>query len=281
MDKDKEQIQQTLINRPTVVGQNDISPEEIAIIKSHNDDTLLNEQLQSSKTDIETLESVFLSMALSNDKYDFSKIEMALRFANDAHAGVFRKTGQPYISHPLSVAIILIKELKMDTDTVCAALLHDVIEDTNYTYSDIKRNFGTDVANLVDGVTKIEKLPFMDRAEIQEESTRKLFLAISKDIRVMFIKVADRLHNIRTLQFFKEEKKRRIALETMYVYASLADRLGMHAIKEELEDHALAYLDPYAYEEIEAFLALKKLLDVSCLATQIQSARRNRLGKKT
>jgi GTP pyrophosphokinase len=281
VDKDKEQIQQTLINRPTVVGQNDISPEEIAIIKSHNDDTLLNEQLQSSKTDIETLESVFLSMALSNDKYDFSKIEMALRFANDAHAGVFRKTGQPYISHPLSVAIILIKELKMDTDTVCAALLHDVIEDTNYTYSDIKRNFGTDVANLVDGVTKIEKLPFMDRAEIQEESTRKLFLAISKDIRVMFIKVADRLHNIRTLQFFKEEKKRRIALETMYVYASLADRLGMHAIKEELEDHALAYLDPYAYEEIEAFLALKKLLDVSCLATQIQSARRNRLGKKT
>ncbi|GHU52647.1 GTP pyrophosphokinase [Clostridia bacterium] len=255
---DIKNVKDTLINKPTYAGQSDITPEEIAIMRRKEENTLIYEKLTSEQTDITTLQNIFFELILSYDKYDFSKIELAYRFAKEAHDGVIRKSGQPYIAHPLSVAIILIKELKMDTDTICGALLHDVIEDTEFKFEDVKRNFGIDVANLVDGVTKISRLPFMEKSEVKAESTRKLFLAISKDVRVLFIKVADRLHNIRTLKFFKPDKQRRIATETMYVYASLADRLGMHAIKEELEDLSLQYLDPYAYREIEDFLILKK-----------------------
>ena len=193
----------------------------------------------------------------SNKSYDLPRIEAAYELAKKAHEGQVRSSGDPYISHPIAVAIILVG-LGMDSDTIIGALLHDVVEDTSVTLEDIEKQFGADVAELVDGVTKLANIPYSSRAEQQAENVRKMLLAMAKDVRVVIIKLADRLHNMRTLDFRIPEKQRVKSLETMEIYAPLAHRLGIRSVKEELEDLSLKHLDPVAYHEIEQQLALRK-----------------------
>ncbi len=201
---------------------------------------------------------MLIQKILTDDKqYDLSKIITAYEFAAKAHEGQKRSSGQPYIIHPLAVAYILL-ELGMDTDTICAAMLHDVVEDTPVTLDEVKKRFGQDVAMLVDGVTKLNQVPMFNKEEQQAENVRKMMLAMSQDIRVIIIKLADRLHNMRTLEFRPGVKQRNTAHETMNVYAPIAHRLGMRGIKEELEDLSFHYLDPFAYSEIEHILEIKK-----------------------
>ncbi len=199
-----------------------------------------------------------MQLILTTDKqYDLSKITSAYEFAAKAHEGQTRSSGQPYIIHPLEVAHILL-ELGMDTDTICAALLHDVVEDTDATSEELQKRFGRDVAMLVEGVTKLTKIPIFNKEQQQAENVRKIMLAMSQDIRVIIIKLCDRLHNMRTLQYRPVHKQRHTALETMNIYAPLAHRLGIRAVKDELEDLAFHYLDPFAYSEIEHLMEIKK-----------------------
>jgi len=197
---------------------------------------------------------MIISKILTDDRqYDISKLISAYEFAAKSHEGQTRSSGEPYIIHPVSVAYILL-ELGMDTDTLCAALLHDVVEDTAATLDDVQKRFGHDVAMLVDGVTKLAKVPTFSKEQQQAENVMKILLAMSQDIRVMIIKLADRLHNMRTLQYRPPHKQHNTAFETMNVYAPIAHRLGITSVQEELEDLAFYYLDPYAYAEIESLL---------------------------
>ena len=191
----------------------------------------------------------------SNVKYNKRKIKKAYEFANLAHGDQRRISGVPYILHPTSVACIL-AEMGMDTDSIVAALLHDTVEDTDVTLEQVGENFGEEVMNLVDGLTKISKIKYTDREERQAENVRKMLIAMSNDIRVIIVKLADRVHNMRTLECVNEQKRRDKALECMEVYAPIAHRLGMKAIKDELEDLSMRYLDPVAYGEIEKRLQL-------------------------
>lgn len=186
---------------------------------------------------------------------DIEKVEKAYRLAEEAHGDQRRLSGIPYILHPTSVACILV-ELGMDTDSVVTALLHDVVEDTDHTLEEIEKLFGKDVANLVDGVTKISKIPYSNREEQQAENIRKMLIAMSNDIRVIIIKLADRIHNMRTIECMPEQKRRDKALENMEVYAPIAHRLGIKKVKDELEDLSLLYLDPIGYKEIEDAILL-------------------------
>ncbi|MBO4264645.1 MAG: bifunctional (p)ppGpp synthetase/guanosine-3',5'-bis(diphosphate) 3'-pyrophosphohydrolase [Clostridia bacterium] len=188
--------------------------------------------------------------------YDFDKIKKAYYFAEKCHDGQFRFSGEPYITHPLAVAQIA-AGLSLDTDSICAALLHDTVEDCDVTLDVIKSNFGDDIASLVDGLTKLVQIDVEDKEEAHIENLRKMLLAMAKDIRVIFIKLCDRLHNMRTLNVKNDEKRRSTALETMYVYAPLAHRLGIQRIKQELENLALLYLDPIGYHEVEKHIASK------------------------
>ena len=191
----------------------------------------------------------------SSVKYNKRKIKKAYEFANLAHGDQRRVSGVPYILHPTSVACI-VAEMGMDTDSVVAALLHDTVEDTAVTLDEVKAGFGEDVMNLVDGLTKISKIVYTDREERQAENVRKMLIAMSNDIRVIIVKLADRVHNMRTIECVKEQKRRDKALECMEVYAPIAHRLGMKAIKDELEDLSMRYLDPIGYAEIERQLQL-------------------------
>ncbi len=202
--------------------------------------------------------NMLIQKILDDDKqYDMSKIITAYEFAAKAHETQVRSSGEPYITHPLAVSFILL-DLGMDTDTICAAMLHDVVEDTEVTLEEIKKRFGQDVAMLVDGVTKLNKIPIFNKEEQLAENVRKILLAMSQDIRVMIIKLCDRLHNMRTLGFRPSYKQKKAALETMNIYAPIAHRLGIRSVKEELEDLSFRYLDPYAYSEIEHILEIKK-----------------------
>ena len=195
---------------------------------------------------------------------DISMISKAYRIACDAHKDQFRKSGEPYIIHPLNVAIIL-AELELDKETIVAGILHDVVEDTVMTEEDLTREFGPDVALLVDGVTKLEKIPLTAdvdvsdaKLEMQAENLRKMFLAMAKDIRVIMIKLADRLHNMRTLKYQKPESQIRIAKETREIYCPIAQRLGISKIKIELDDLSLKYLEPDVYYDLVEKITLKK-----------------------
>lgn len=189
-------------------------------------------------------------MKASGKDYDFDTIADAFEFARQKHEGQFRKSGEPYICHPLEVAKLVV-EFGFDNDSVIAALLHDVVEDTEVTHDDLKSKFGEEIANLVDGVTKLGKIPYSSREEQQMEYLRKMFFAMAKDIRVILIKLADRLHNMRTLGACDSEKQLRISLETIEIFAPLSHRLGMQKVKIELEDTSLMYLDPVGYEMIQ------------------------------
>lgn len=214
-------------------------------------------------------EQLYRDLILRVQKYhpsdDISLIEKAYHLAAKAHENQVRKSGEPYIIHPLCVAIIL-ADLEMDKETMAAGLLHDVIEDTIMTEDEIREQFGGDVALLVDGVTKLEQLNFMDengdktldRFEMQAENLRKMFLAMAKDIRVILIKLADRLHNMRTLKYKSPESQQRIARETMEIYSPIAQRLGISKIKVELDDLSLKYLEPEAYYDLVDKIAVRK-----------------------
>lgn len=204
-----------------------------------------------------TFEELLAIIKDSEKNYNTAKISKAYELAEKKHADQKRESGEPYIVHPIAVAQILV-ELGMDTDTICSALLHDVVEDTDTTLEDLKKSFGEDVANLVDGVTKLNQIALHSREEQQAENIRKIFLSMSKDIRVIIIKLADRLHNMRTLCYRNEQKRRAVSLETMNIFVPLANRLGITKMKEELEDTAFSYLDPYAYNEIEQLLEKSK-----------------------
>lgn len=192
-----------------------------------------------------------------NANFDIAKLEKAYELARTAHEGQMRESGEPYLTHPLEVAYIL-ADLELDCDTLVGALLHDVVEDTSYTVADINREFGESVAIIVDGVTKLSKIQYTTAEEQQVENLRKMFLAMAKDVRVILIKLADRLHNMRTIKAKSEKKQREKARETLEVYAALAHRLGMSKIKWELEDLSLKYIDPVAYKEITESINLKK-----------------------
>ncbi len=193
----------------------------------------------------------------SHINYDVEKITAAYEFADKAHGDQRRVSGVPYILHPTSVACIL-ADMGMDTDSIVAALLHDVVEDTEVTLDTVKEMYGEEVAMLVDGLTKISKIKFTDREEHQAENVRKMLMAMSNDIRVIIVKLADRLHNMRTIGCVAEQKRRDKARECLDIYAPIAHRLGMKNVKEELEDLSIRYLDPIAYEEIETELKLSE-----------------------
>jgi len=191
---------------------------------------------------------------------DISQLQSAYQFSEQAHEGQFRISGEPYISHPLAVAGIL-AEWHLDSQALTAALLHDVMEDTSVTKTEISRNFGKPVADLVDGVSKLDKIEFESQAEAQAENFRKMLLAMARDVRVILIKLADRLHNMRTLGAVGDEQRRRIARETLEIYAPIANRLGLNSIYQELEDLSLQHLYPDRYR---------------VLAKALKSARGNR-----
>ncbi|MDE7234594.1 MAG: RelA/SpoT family protein, partial [Ruminiclostridium sp.] len=204
-----------------------------------------------------TIDVLIDKIKAGEKQYDLAKIISAYEFANEAHMGVKRSSGEPYITHPIAVACILL-EYCMDTDTICAALLHDVVEDTDTTLDTLSKKFSPEIANLVDGVTKIGQVPLNTKEEQQAENIRKILIAMSKDIRVIIIKLADRLHNMRTIMFRPPEKQRKKALENMNFYAPIAHRLGMSAVKEEMEDISIKILDPYGVKAIEDFLSRNK-----------------------
>lgn len=204
-----------------------------------------------------TIEDLLQKLGETKSEADLAKIKSAYEFASLAHKGQKRDSGEDYIQHPLEVAAI-VHELGMDTVSIVAALLHDVVEDTAVESEEIKKKFGSEVALLVDGVTKLSRLAFRSKQEQQMENLRKMFLAMTQDLRVIIIKLADRLHNMRTLKHLPEEKQKNIARETIEIYAPLTHRLGMWKIKWELEDLSLRYLDPEAYYDLVNKVAKKR-----------------------
>ena len=207
-----------------------------------------------ARPEIITYDKLTEAIRASGRAYNTDMIEKAYRMANDAHKDARRRSGEPYICHPLAVARLVL-DLGMDTESIAASLLHDVVEDTPITIDEVKSAFGAEVALLVDGVTKLTKIQFSSIEEQQAENLRKMLLAMSQDVRVMIIKLCDRLHNMRTGDAWPEQKRRDKARETMEVYAPIANRLGILNIKEELEDRSLHYLDPVGYEEISKLLS--------------------------
>ena len=213
-----------------------------------------------------------------NPALDTQRLFSAFTYADNAHAGQLRKDGSPYITHPLAVAEI-VAELELDTDSIIAALLHDCIEDTGATHEEIAKLFGNTVADLVEGVTKLTRVQYTSKEEEQMENLRKMLMAMAKDIRVILIKICDRLHNMRTMEYQSPRKQKEKALETMEIYAPIAHRLGMQRIKWELEDTSLRYLDPVGYKEIADELAARSSAHEEFLAS-VQKRITDRLAQE-
>ncbi len=220
-----------------------------ALMPSHIDCTPQEEQ--QIDTAYRNLVNAYLN---SNHRKKIERIETAYRFALRAHAGVRRLSGEPYILHPIAVAQIVCIEFGLGSTSICAALLHDVVEDTDYTIEDIDTNFGPKIASIVEGLTKISGGIFGTKASLQAENFRKLLLSMSNDVRVVLVKMADRLHNMRTLGSQRPEKQHKIAGETLYIYSPLAHRLGLFKIKQELEDLAFKYEHPAKYDQIMSLI---------------------------
>ena len=210
------------------------------------------EEAQLVNADYQDLLNGYLA---SNHRKKVEIIEKAFRFACDAHKGVYRRSGEPYITHPIAVARIVSREIGLGSTSICSALLHDVVEDTDYTVDDIRQLFGDKIATIVEGLTKISGGIFGEKASAQAENFRKLLLTMNNDIRVVLIKMADRLHNMRTLGSMLPSKQYKIAGETLYIYAPLAHRLGLFAIKTELEDLSFKYEHPDVYAQIRKQIA--------------------------
>ena len=204
-----------------------------------------------------TIDDLIKRMRMNKRKTNTTLILKAYKFAEEHHRGQKRLSGEDYIIHPLNVAYIL-ADLQLDDATICAALLHDVVEDTNVTNEDIEKNFGNEIAEMVAGVTKLGKIQYITIEEEQVENYRKMFLAMGKDIRVILIKLADRLHNMRTLSNLKRDRQIANAKETMELYAPLANRLGIYSLKWELEDLAFRYLYPEEYRELVLSIEKKR-----------------------
>lgn len=202
------------------------------------------------------LEKLINKIEQYNPDMDLELVIKAYNYAQQAHEGQKRISGDPYINHPAHVAMIL-SELELDLNTIVAGLLHDVVEDTTSAMQDIEREFGSEIAHLVDGVTKLGRISYQTKEEEQAENLRKMFIAMAKDIRVILIKLADRVHNMRTLGYLPEVKRKEKAKETLEIYAPIAHRLGMSKIKWELEDLALRHLDPKGYYELVEKVAKK------------------------
>ena len=214
----------------------------------------------------------------ANIAVDFDRIRRAYEFAARAHAGQRRKNGDPYVTHVIAAAEITV-EMGLDEDSIVAALLHDTVEDTPVTHEMIAKQFGTTVADLVEGVTKLTRVQLVSKEEAQMESLRKMLMAMSKDIRVILIKMADRLHNMRTMQFQSEEKQRSKSLETMEIYAPIAHRLGIQKVKWELEDLSLQYLDPVGYQEINHILT-ERMPELEAFMDAMQTKIQSRLAEE-
>lgn len=232
-----------------------------------------------SMNDFTSPEVLYKELITSVRKYhpsaDISMIEKAYAVASEAHKDQKRKSGEPYIIHPLCVAIIL-ADLELDKETIVAGLLHDAVEDTWMTYEEVEKEFGSEVALLVDGVTKLGQLSYAaDKVEVQAENLRKMFLAMAKDIRVILLKLADRLHNMRTLQYMRREKQLEIARETMDIYAPIAMRLGISKIKVELDDLSLKYLKPEAYYDLVEKVALRKSVREEFVGKIVQQVKKH------
>ena len=208
-----------------------------------------------------------------NPDSDLAMIEKAYNISTKAHEGQERVSGDPYIVHPVEVGCIL-AELEMDDNSIAAGILHDTIEDTTFTYEQIKKEFNAEIAELVEGVTKLTKIPYTSKQEIQAENFRKMFLAMAKDIRVIIIKLGDRLHNMRTLKFMAKDKQIQKARETMEIYAPLAHRLGIHKIKWELEDLSFRYLDEKSYYDLVEKIAKKRKEREEYINNVIESVRK-------
>ncbi|MFI5388869.1 MAG: RelA/SpoT family protein, partial [Candidatus Eremiobacterales bacterium] len=196
-----------------------------------------------------TFQGLLAKVKTYQPNLDEGWLESVYTFAKEAHGSQTRASGDRYISHPLAVATIL-AEFELDPPTIAASLLHDVVEDTSVSLEEVERRFGSEIAGLVDGLTKLTKIPYQSKEDVQVENLRKMFLAMAKDIRVIIIKLADRLHNMRTLDSLGEQKQRAISEETLEIYAPLAHRLGISKMKWDLEDLSLRYLDAPAYREI-------------------------------
>jgi guanosine-3',5'-bis(diphosphate) 3'-pyrophosphohydrolase len=238
---------------PRVKKKKSAAPETSALVIAGVDESSASHLTGSSARAIHAVDAKFhrlLETVHENRPADdLEIIRGAWSFCLLQHEGQKRASGEPYIIHPLEVAQVL-AELKMDSTAIAAGLLHDAVEDTNVTSAEIAKRFGDQVAHIVEGVTKLEKIKFANREDHQAENIRKMLLAMVTDVRVVIIKLADRLHNMRTLEHLKPEKQQKIARETLDIYAPLAHRLGMGKLRGELEDLAFRYTDPYAYEQV-------------------------------
>src|SRR3984957_5736830 len=210
----------------------------------------LRQQIATNVLTVTKFRDLMRMVRDNRPKDDLEIIRKAYEFSQKHHAGQTRASGKPYLVHPLEVALVL-AEMKMDPVAVAAGLLHDSVEDTSVTIVDIRKEFGEQVAHIVEGVTKISKIDFATREEQQAENLRKMMLAMVDDIRVVLIKLADRLHNMRTLEHLPPDRRHKIAEETLEIYAPIAHRLGMGKIRGELEDLGFRFLDPLGYEQVE------------------------------
>ena len=233
------------LNTPNIPKETTLSPEEL---KELADDKLIQD----------AFDDLLKAYLATKHRKRIERITSAFNFAKQAHKGVKRKSGEPYILHPISVAKIVCSEIGLGSTSICAALLHDVVEDTDYTIEDMENIFGSKIAQLVDGLTKISGGIFGDKASAQAENFKKLLLTMNDDIRVILIKMADRLHNMRTLGSMAPNKQYKIAGETLYIYAPLANRLGINKIKTELENLSFKYEHPEAYADIEKKLKARE-----------------------
>src|SRR3954469_5626874 len=208
------------------------------------------EQIATTALTVTRFRELMKMMRTNRPHDDLGIIRKAYDFSQKHHAGQMRASGEPYLVHPLGVALVL-AEMKMDPVAIAAGLLHDSVEDTSVTVVDIRKEFGEQVAHIVEGVTKISAIDFASREEQQAENLRKMMLAMVDDIRVVLIKLADRLHNMRTLEHLPPDRQEKIARETLEIYAPIAHRLGMGKIRGELEDLGFRFLDPVGYEQVE------------------------------
>src|SRR4029077_10603995 len=220
-----------------------------------------SERMSAGSPHPELRAALMSSVAEKAPRGDRDRLGACYDFAGHAHGEQRRDSGQPFLTHVVEVCRILLDllESRIDTTLACAALLHDVVEDTEETLADVEKSFGREVASLVEGVTKLSSLHFDSREAAQAENFRKMLLSMSRDLRVIFIKLADRLHNMRTIEFLKGDRARRIAEETRDIYAPLAHRLGMAGIKRELEDRSLKVLEPEAYASLSQRIQAKRL----------------------